>query len=89
MTGCDEARDRLQKAIELDPGLPDSWDSLGRLAFDHRRFADAEAAYARRSACTPSSLWPSRIWAATLLALRHWPDAVQALRHIAPRAERP
>ena len=32
----DQSRTHIERAIELDPALPEAWNSLGRLAFDQR-----------------------------------------------------
>lgn len=76
----EEARSQLLRAIELDGTLPDPWNSLGRLAFDERRFDDAEAAYRTAIHVQPEFAVAYRNLASTLLGRRCWVDAVDVLR---------
>ncbi len=76
----DEALDHLRKALALDGAFAQTWNSLGLLAYDQRRFADAE------SACREAIRLNPRFAAAyvnlgnALEALHRSVDAVQAMR---------
>ena len=76
----DEALDHLRKALALDASFAQAWNSLGLLAYDQRRFADAE------SACREAIRLKPRFAAAyinlgnALQALRRPAEAVEAMR---------
>ena len=76
----EKARDCLQKAIDLDPALPDPWNSLGRLAFDQGRYAEAEAAYRTAIRLQPQFAVAFKNLGTTLLAMRQWSKAAEVLR---------
>ena len=76
----DEALDHLRKAVALNGAFAQTWNSLGLLAYDQRRFADAE------SACREAIRLNPRFAAAyvnlgnALEALHRSVEAVQAMR---------
>ncbi len=72
-----EALDHLRKAVAVDPTLAQSWNSLGLLAFDQRRYAEAEASYRESIRLRPK-------FVAAFINLGH---TLQALERVSEAAE--
>ena len=72
--------DHLRKAVEVDPTLAQSWNSLGLLAFDQRRYVDAEMSYRESIRLRPKFVPALINLGHTLQALQRIPEAIQEYR---------
>ncbi len=76
----DLAAGEVQTALALDPGSAQSWNVLGHLALDQRRFGDAVMAYGEAIRLWPRFV-PGQInFGIALLALHRRNEAAEALR---------
>ena len=76
----DEAVDHLRGALTRDPTLPDAWNSMGLVAYDQKRYEDAEAAYRKAIRLQPQCAPAYNNLANVLLARGSLVEAAEALR---------
>ena len=75
-----QALGHLNRAADLDPSFPQTWNSLGLLAFDQGRLVDAERAYRESIRLGPRFAAAYINLGNTLHALGRGDDAAEALR---------
>ena len=76
----DDANGHVSRALDLDPTLPDSWNTKGLIAHDRGQFAEAEAAYREGIRLRPQFVAAHVNLGNSLLECGRQAEAVETLR---------
>jgi tetratricopeptide (TPR) repeat protein len=77
-----EARDRLEEVVRIDPNIVDAYYELGRLFFRQRKFLKALEHQMKANGLNPGQLREGREIALTLVELERYEDAERRLRSL-------